>query len=207
MTVICICGKRIVLKSKYNEAYLDSHVNGPRCNWSSGIHAITEFFAPAEKTVIPKQKHILYIFLENTPVRYALLNKDQQEQLNHAERMQAKWKIEGKAVYAQNCENYTSNISEVCNQCTSINSDQNALNKRLAIKENKKFTPKSHLSSHPLSNYLSNSDIVKLSRLTKSDNNHSVSFWKTLAKMGECVAFNKKRAFEGLCEVMVEITK
>ncbi|CAG8773691.1 21306_t:CDS:1, partial [Cetraspora pellucida] len=72
---------------------------------------------------------------------------------------------------------------------------------------NKKFTPKSHLSSHPLSNYLSNPDIVTLSRLTKSDNNHSVSFWKTLAEMGEHGTFNKKRAFEDLCEVMVEITK
>ncbi|CAG8802620.1 562_t:CDS:2 [Cetraspora pellucida] len=81
MAVICICGKQIVFKSKYNKAYLDSHVNEPGCNWSSGTHAITEFFCSSKKD---------YIFLENTPVRYALLNKDQQEQLNYAERMQAK---------------------------------------------------------------------------------------------------------------------
>ncbi|CAG8832610.1 20546_t:CDS:1, partial [Cetraspora pellucida] len=101
--------------------YFDSHVNGPGCNRSSKTCAITEFFTPAEKTVISEQKcilckglceniHINYIehiqfislyggaphkdtiarsmfpdiFPENTLVRYALLNKDQQEQLNHA---------------------------------------------------------------------------------------------------------------------------
>ncbi|CAG8523584.1 33939_t:CDS:2 [Gigaspora margarita] len=245
IAVICICKKRIVLKSKYNEAYLDSYANGPGCNEFSGTCAITEFFALAEKIVILEQKHVLCkelrkdihlnyinriqfillygsaprkdiiaqsmfpkIFSKNTPVQYALLNKDQQEQLNEAKRMQAKWKIEEKAVYAQNCKTYTSNISKVCNQCTFINSDQvfcNALNKRLSFKENKKFIPKSHLSSHPLSNYLSNPDIAIFAMLTQSDN-QSVSFWKTLAEMGEHGAFYKKSAFEGLCEVIVEIT-
>ncbi|CAG8509037.1 6911_t:CDS:2, partial [Scutellospora calospora] len=247
MAVICICRKRITLKSKYNKSYLDSHVNRPGCNRSKGIRAITEFFVPAEKTVIPEQKHIfckglhedihinyiervqfisLYsdalrketiarsmfsdLFSENTSVRYALLNKDQREQLNEAERMQAKWKIEEKAIYAQLCETYTSNISEVCNQCISLNTDQvfhNALNKRPPVRENKKFIPKAHLSSHSLSNYLSNPDIAMLVSLTKSDESQPVSFWKTLAKIGECSAFHKKRAFEGLCEVMVEIAK
>ncbi|CAG8616031.1 15675_t:CDS:2 [Racocetra fulgida] len=161
MAIICICGKRIVLKSKYNETYIDFHVNGSGCNRSSGTRAITKFFSLAEKTVIPEQKcalckglhediHINYIeraqfvslyggvlrkdtiarsmfpklFLENVPVQYALLNKDQHEQLNKAVRAQAKWKIEGRAVYAQNCEIYTSNNSEVCNQYVFINSDQ-----------------------------------------------------------------------------------
>ncbi|CAG8819678.1 5253_t:CDS:2, partial [Gigaspora rosea] len=134
MAVICICGKQIVLKSKYNEAYLNSHANGPGCNQSSGTHAITEFFASAEKTVIPEQKRVLCKGLrEDIHLNYinyiqfiSLYSSSlhQQEQLNEAERMQAKWKIKGKAVYAQNCETYTSNISEVCNQCTSINLDQ-----------------------------------------------------------------------------------
>ncbi|CAG8453696.1 11772_t:CDS:2 [Gigaspora rosea] len=180
IAVICICGKRIVLKSKYNEAYLDSHANGPGCNRSSGTCAITEFFASAKKIVIPEQKRVLCKGLREdihlnyiNRVQFISLYGDQQEQLNEAERMQAKWKIEGKAVYAQNCETYTSNISEVCNQCTFINSDQvfrNALNKRPSVKENKKFIPKSHLSSHPLSNYLSNPDIAILATLTQSDN-------------------------------------
>lgn len=127
MAVICICRKQIVLKSKYNETYLDSHINGLECNQSNGTHAITEFFVSAKKSVISEQKHILYkglyedihinyieriqfislysgvpykdiiawsmfsnIFSENTLVRYVLLNKDQQEQLNQAKRMQAK---------------------------------------------------------------------------------------------------------------------
>ncbi|CAG8795430.1 9311_t:CDS:2, partial [Gigaspora rosea] len=215
----CKCGKVIKLKRAYDEAYFKSHIDGNGCKLQNDrpIYKayINRVFTHTTHGGAPRREVIARElfpekFSSDKAVKYKLLSENELQLLDSEIIRQSKWKIEGLVVQFVLCEQYTTNSSQLCDYCKEIQDDQifkNVVSKQDIPNSKKKFMPKIQLRSNPIVKYIYNQDVCDLLYLANNNNtNNENSFWIKFAEMGRNGGFSNRKVFEGLCNIMVQIT-
>ncbi|RGB36636.1 hypothetical protein C1646_757851 [Rhizophagus diaphanus] len=131
--VICICGKKIKLNQKWEEDYLNRHVQRSECK-------------------ADKRQRTLYNW-------FKLIEKTEEKEEYDSDRTSAQF--EGNSVRAKTCTGITEH-NNICAECSFIQYNKILCNKiacPLPLPVNVKFTPKHYWKDNPLKKILQNFDL------------------------------------------------
>ncbi|CAG8472868.1 12759_t:CDS:10, partial [Racocetra persica] len=190
--VICRCDKVIKLGHRYNEPFLNIHVNGKGYLAKQGVRSILNYFK-----LISKSKKIKSDDCVSSAEEW---KSDDDKNMDNDDL----FKIDEISDIENDCESEVLKYERFTNQNINLSLKGNKLlqNQIAKVKPSTlklKYTPKYYFENDPLKNYLKYSDLTEIWLIIKDNESNTASdVWIKLAEKGIQGTFNKKPVFKDL---------
>ncbi|CAB5208976.1 unnamed protein product [Rhizophagus irregularis] len=170
------------------------------------LKSLAKFGGSKKDHVIAKQ---LFPGKFSNDFSYSKLNSEELQQLKSTLRAHVKWLLDKAtlSVKSSKCEAFTTNISQICDQCFELKINRkllNALEAKRATPNTIKHIPKHWLHNNTFNVLLQNE---KFQELFGRFHSKESDMWSQLSIYGKLRKFDNEKTFKELVELMIQMKK